>query len=66
MISLTETSITNVVTLKTVHSNPFFKRSIKTRIFIQQIDNKIVDVTETLNERQIRYTTFLFRETTTE
>ena len=32
--SLTEASITNVVTLKTVHSNLFFEKSIKTRIFI--------------------------------
>ena len=32
--SLVETSITNVITLKVVHSNFFFEESIKMRIFI--------------------------------
>ena len=32
--NLVEVSITNVITLKAVHSNPFSERSIKIRIFI--------------------------------
>ena len=66
MTSLTEIPITNVVTLKIVHPNLFSERSMKTRIFIQQVDNKITDAIKTSNERQIRYVTSLFREIVTE
>ena len=66
MTSLAEAPITNVVTLKAAHPDPFSGGSMKTRIFIQQVDNKIADATGTSNGRQIRYTTSLFRGTATE
>ena len=66
MTNLTEVPITNVITLKIVHPNLFFKGLMKTKIFIQQVDNKITDVIGTLNKRQIRYTTFLLKRTVIE
>ena len=56
---------TNVITLKIIHSNSFRKETIKTRIFILQIDNKITNTTGTFEERKIRYTMSLLREMTT-
>ena len=56
---------TNAITLKTTHSDPFRGETIKTRIFILQIDNKITDVTRTFERRKIRYVMFLLREITT-
>ena len=66
MASLAEAPTTNVVTLKAAHPDPFSGGSMKTRIFIQQVDNKIADATRTSNGRQIRYATSLLRGTTAE
>ena len=56
---------TNAITLKTTHSDSFRKETIKTRIFILQIDNKIIDVTRTFEKRKICYVMLLLREMTT-
>ena len=56
----------NVITLKIIHSNSFRKETIKIRIFILQVDNKIIDVVKTFKERKIRYIMLLLREVTTE
>ena len=57
-------SSTNVITLKTTHPDLFRKETIKTRIFILQIDNKITDTIEVFEERKIRYVMSLLREIT--
>ena len=57
---------TRVITLKTAHSDPFSRGTVKTKVFIQQVDNKIEDVTGASDGRMIRYATSLLRETTTE
>ena len=57
---------TNAIIFKTIHPNLFRKETIKTRIFILQIDNKITNVTETFEKRKIRYVMFLLKEMTTE
>jgi hypothetical protein len=49
------------ITLKAVHSNSFLEGAMRARIFIQQVDNKIVDAAETSNKRKVRYTTSLLR-----
>jgi hypothetical protein len=51
---------TNII-LKAVHLNPFLGGAIRARIFIQQVDNKIVDAAEASNRRKVRYTIFLLR-----
>ena len=56
---------TNVITLKTIHLDLFRRGTIKTKIFILQIDNKITDTTETFKKRKIRYTMSLLRKVTT-
>ena len=56
---------TNAITLKVVHSNPFRGETTKTRIFILQVDNKIVNVVRTFERRKIRYVILLLREVTT-
>jgi hypothetical protein len=50
------------ITLKAVHPDPFLEGAIRARIFIQQVDNKIVDVAEASNRRKVRYIIFLLRE----
>ena len=66
MTNIIDMSIdTNVITLKIVHSNLFRKETIKTRIFILQVDNKITNVIRTFEERKIRYIMSLLREMTT-
>ena len=57
---------TNVITLKTTHSDSFRKETTKTRIFILQVDNKIINVVETFEKRKIRYVMSLLRKVTTE
>ena len=57
---------TNVITLKTIHSDSFKKETIKTRIFILQIDNKITNVIKTFEKKKIRYIMSLLREITVE
>jgi hypothetical protein len=49
------------ITLKAVHLNLFLEGTIRAQIFIQQVDNKIVDVVEASNKRKVRYTTSLLR-----
>jgi hypothetical protein len=49
------------ITLKAVHPNPFLEGAMRARIFIQQVDNKIVDVAGTSNRRKVRYAIFLLR-----
>ena len=56
---------TNVITLKTIHSNPFRRETTKTKIFILQVNNKIVNIIETFKERKIYYIMSLLREITT-
>lgn len=50
------------IILKATNPDPFSEGTIKTRLFIQQIDNKIVDASEATNERKIKYIISLFRE----
>ena len=67
IISITDMSVsTNAITLKTTHPDLFRKGTIKIRIFILQIDNKIIDATGTFEERKIRYIMSLLRKVTTE
>ena len=56
----------NAIIFKTVHSNSFKEKTIKTRIFILQIDNKITNVIRTFKKKKIRYVMFLLRKMTTE
>jgi hypothetical protein len=49
------------ITLKAVHLDPFLEGAIRARIFIQQVDNKIVDAAGTSNKRKVRYAIFLLR-----
>ena len=66
MTNTTSMSInTNVITLKTVYSDSFREETIKIRIFILQVDNKIIDVIETSKERKIHYVMSLLRKVTT-
>ena len=46
-------SNTNAITLKTTHLDSFREETIKTRIFILQVNNKITNVTETFEKRKI-------------
>ena len=63
MTNITDMSVsTNVITLKTTHPNSFRRGTIKTRIFILQVNNKIIDTTKTFKKRKIRYTMSLLRE----
>ena len=55
----------NAITFKTTYSDSFRKETIKTRIFILQINNKIIDITKTFEKRKIRYVILLLREVTT-
>ena len=57
---------TNVITFKMIHSNSFRRETIKIRIFILQINNKITNTTRTLKKRKIRYVMSLLREIMTE
>ena len=57
---------TNVITLKIIHLDSFKRETIKIRIFILQIDNKITNVIKTFKKRKIRYVMFLLRKMTIE
>ena len=66
MTSIVDMSIsTNAITLKTTHPDSFRKETIKTRIFILQIDNKITDTVRTFKKRKIRYVMLLLKKVTT-
>ena len=54
------------ITLKVTHPDPFLKGTVKAKVFLQQVDNKIEDATGTSDGRMIRYATSLLRGTTTE
>ena len=63
MTSIVDISIsTNVITLKTIYPDSFRRETIKTRIFILQVNNKITNVIETFEKRKIRYIMFLLRK----
>ena len=47
--------------LKAAHSEPFSSGSMKTRIFVLQLINKIVDAAEATEDRKIRYKMSLLR-----
>ena len=67
MTSIVSMSInTNVIIFKIVHLNSSKKETIKTRIFILQVNNKITNVIETFKKRKIRYVMSLLREMTIE
>jgi tRNA threonylcarbamoyladenosine modification (KEOPS) complex Pcc1 subunit len=64
MASIVEQSSAYVeanIILKAVHLDLFLGEAIRARIFIQQVDNKIVDAVEASNRRKVRYTIFLLR-----
>ena len=63
-VRLTYRTETNM--LKTVHSEPFSNKSVKVKIFILQIDNKIADAAEASEERKIRYEISLLKESAAE
>ena len=56
---------TNAIILKTIHPDSFRRETIKIKIFILQIDNKIIDTTKTFEKRKIRYVMSLLRKVTT-
>ena len=55
---------TNAIILKTTHPDSFKEETIKVKIFILQIDNKITDVTKTFKEKKIRYVMSLLKKLT--
>ena len=57
---------TGAITLKTTHPDSFLEETVKTKVFLQQVDNKIEDATGTSDGRMIRYVTSLLRGTATE
>ena len=48
--------------LKAAHPEPFSDESVKTKIFILQVNNKITDTAEASEGRKIRYDISLLRE----
>ena len=52
----TETSM-----LKAAHSEPFSSESVKAKIFILQVNNKITDAAGASEERKIKYEMSLLR-----
>ena len=48
-------SISAVTVLKAVHSDSFSSKSLKVKMFIIQINNKITDAAETTENQKIRY-----------
>jgi Ty3 transposon capsid-like protein len=49
------------ITLKAAHPDPFSGGAMRARIFIQQVDNKIVDAAGASDGRKVRYATSLLR-----
>lgn len=56
-----QTTTPGAVVLKAAHPDPFSSGSMKMKIFIQQMDNKIADAALATDQRKIRYATSLFR-----
>ena len=52
--------------LKTVYLESFSGGSVKTKIFVLQVDNKIADAAEAFKRRKIRYEMSLLRGLTAE
>ena len=52
---------TDSITLKAAHPDPFYEGNLKTKIFLQQVDNKIADAARASEGRQIRYMISLLR-----
>ena len=57
---------TNAIILKTTHSDSFREETIKIRIFILQVDNKITDIIETFKKKKICYIMLLLKKVTVE
>ena len=56
MASITDNTVT---VLKAVHLNSFSSESLKVKMFIIQVDNKIADAAEVTEDQKIRYTMLL-------
>ena len=56
MASITDNTVT---VLKAIHLNSFSSRSLKAKMFIIQMNNKITDVAEIIKDQKIRYTILL-------
>ena len=52
---------TDSITLKAAHPDPFYEENLKTKIFLQQVDNKIANAAGASKGQQIRYMISLFR-----
>lgn len=60
---LSYAAVRREIILKTAHPDLFNGEAAKTRLFMQQIDNKTADVANTISGRKIRYAMSLLRET---
>ena len=54
------------ITLKAAHPDPFSGGTVKAKVFLQQVDNKIEDAAGASDGRMIRYATSLLRGTAAE
>ena len=52
---------TDSITLKAAYPDPFYGKNLKTKVFLQQIDNKIADAAGAFEGQWIRYTISLLR-----
>ena len=52
---------TDSITLKAAHSDSFYGESLKAKIFLQQVDNKIANAAGASERQQIRYMISLLR-----
>ena len=50
------------IVLKAVHLDAFYSKSLKAKMFIIQIKNKIADAVKTIDEQKIQYVMLLLRE----
>ena len=66
LITAELTYSTEVSIFKAVHSEPFSNRLIKVKIFILQINNKIINAAEASEKRKIRYKMSLLKESMAE
>ena len=51
-----------IIVLKTIYFNLFHSESLKTKMFIIQVNNKITDVIETIKRQKICYMMLLLRD----
>ena len=54
------------ITLKAAHLDSFSRGTMKAKVFLQQVDNKIEDAAGASDDRMIRYVTSLLRGTVAE